>query len=192
MSRKGRLFSALGAVMITVGMSAWPTVVAADQEFTVNVQRHDPYKNYRFRVKWDGQYVAGVFNVNGLQRSIEVIEHRDGADAIVRRSPGRTLIQPIVLERGRTHAGEFERWANLVSPSNGAIALKEYRKDIAIDFFNEADQLVLSFKAYRCWPSAYTAVGPLDANSTGVAVESLTLQCEAWERDQSVAEPKEP
>lgn len=192
MRRGSRLFSSFGAVIITVGMSVLPAIVAADQEFTVNVQRHDPYKNYRFRVKWDGQYVVGVFNVSGLQRSIEVIEHRDGGDAGVRRSPGRTLIHPIVLQRGRTHAGEFERWANLVSPGNGAIALKEYRKDIEIDFFNEADQLVLSFKAYRCWPSAYTALGPLDAKNTAVAVESLTLQCEAWERDQSVAEPKEP
>jgi phage tail-like protein len=97
-----------------------------------------------------------------------------------------------VLQRGRTHAEEFERWANLVSPLNGAIALKGYRKDIAIDFFNEAGQLVLSFKLYRCWPSAYAMVGPLEAKNTSIAIESLTLQREAWERDQAVVEPKEP
>src|SRR5438034_6833915 len=29
-------------------------------EFTVNPQRLDPYKNFKFRVKWDGRYVAGI------------------------------------------------------------------------------------------------------------------------------------
>lgn len=191
MRRQYGVFSRFSVVMMLL-MTMLPTTVVADQEFTVNVQRHDPYKNYRFRVKWDGQYVAGVFNVSGLQRSVEVIEHRDGTEGTVRRSPGRTIYQPIVLQRGRTHAGEFERWANLVSPLNGAIELKDYRKDIVIDFFNEAGQLALSFKLYRCWPSAYAALGPLDAKNTSIAIESLTLQCEAWERDQAVVEPKEP
>jgi phage tail-like protein len=48
--------------------------------FTVNPDRHDPYKQFKFRVKWNGKIVAGVSKVGALRRSTEVIEHREGGD----------------------------------------------------------------------------------------------------------------
>ena len=60
-------------------------------QFTVNAQRFDPYKNFKFRVKWDGKYVAGVSKCGMLKRTTEVVKHREGGDpSSSRKSPGRT------------------------------------------------------------------------------------------------------
>jgi phage tail-like protein len=165
-------------------------------QFSVNAQRFDPYKQFKFRVKWDGRYVAGVSKVSGLRRTTEVVEHREGGDpSTVRRSPGQTAFEPIVLERGRTHDTEFEKWANKVwnfgAGLGSEVSLKDFRKDVIIELYNEAGQLVMAFKVFRCWPSEYAALSDLEANGTCVAIESLTLQHEGWERDYDVAEPTE-
>ena len=84
-------------------------------QFTVNPQRFDPYKNFKFRVKWDGRYVAGISRVSALKRNTEVVEHREGGDpSVSRKSPGVTKYEAITLERGVTHDTEFEDWANQV------------------------------------------------------------------------------
>jgi phage tail-like protein len=167
-------------------------------QFTVNAYRFDPYKNFKFRVMWDGRFVAGISRVSGLRRITEVVTMRDGSDpSFERRMPGRTTYEPITLERGRTHDPEFEAWANKVwnfgSGLGSESSLKDFRKDIIIQLLNEAGQLVMAFKVYRCWPSEYVALGDLDANDgNAVAIELLTLQHEGWERDTSVVEPQEP
>jgi phage tail-like protein len=166
-------------------------------QFSVNPHRFDPYKKFKFRVKWDGKYIPGICKVSGLKRSTSVVSHREGGEPnIVRKSPGLTALEPIVLVRGRTHDDEFEKWANKVwsygRGSGSEIALADFRKDIIIDFFNEAGQIVMSFKVYRCWPSEYVAVGELVAKDSAVAVESITLEHEGWERDTAVTEPQEP
>ena len=59
-------------------------------QFTVNPQRFDPYKNFKFRVKWDGRYVAGISKVSEFKRTTEVIKHRSGGDpSMDLLSPGR-------------------------------------------------------------------------------------------------------
>ena len=166
-------------------------------QFAVNTHRFDPYKNFKFRVKWDGRYVAGVSKVSALKRTTEVVEHREGGDpSVARRSPGLTRFESITLERGISHDPEFERWANkvLVVHAGAGIeaSLKDFRKDIVIDLFNEAGQLVASFKVYRCWVSEYQALPDLDANANSVAIETITLENEGWERDHEVTEPAEP
>jgi phage tail-like protein len=166
-------------------------------EFSVNPHRLDPYKNFKFRVRWDAREVAGVSYVSGLTRITDVLEYRVGADrSTVRRSPGVTRFAPIVLMRGITHDPDFEDWANKVwnprGPVAGEVALKNFRKDIVIDLHNEAGQLVKSYRVYRCWPSQYSALPELDANDGAVAIETLVLQNEGWERDPDVVEPEEP
>ncbi|MDE3088921.1 MAG: phage tail protein [Chloroflexota bacterium] len=138
--------------------------------------------------------MAGVFKVSALKRTTEVVAHRRGGDSSsVRKSPGRTTFDPIVLERGVTHDSAFEDWANLVwdLQKGGVGSLKNMRKDIIVDLYNEANQLVKSYQVYRCWPSEYIALVDLDANATSVAIERLTLQNEGWARDTSVVEPVE-
>jgi phage tail-like protein len=166
-------------------------------QFTVNAQRFDPYKNFKFRVRCDGRYVAGVSKVGMLKRTTEVVKHREGGDpSSSRKSPGRTEYDAITLERGVTHDTVFEQWANKiwqVGAGLGAeVSLQDFRKDLTIEVYNEAGQLVLAYKVYRCWVSEYQALPDLDANSNAVAIQHIKLENEGWERDQSVAEPAEP
>jgi phage tail-like protein len=166
-------------------------------QFSVNARRFDPYKNFKFRVKWDGRYVAGVSKVSALKRSTEVVEHRNGGDpSSSRKSPGRTKYEAVTLERGVTHDTEFERWANRVwnfgSGLGKEVSLKDFRKDIIIEVYNDAGQLVLAYKVYRCWPSDFQTVSDLDANANAVAIQTLKLENEGWERDIEVREPSEP
>ncbi|MDD1758315.1 MAG: phage tail protein [Methanotrichaceae archaeon] len=165
--------------------------------FVVNPGRFDPYKNFKYRVKWDGRYVAGVSYVSPLIRTTEVIEHREGGDpSSLRRSPGLTLYEPIILERGVTHDIAFEQWVNKVwnfgSGLGSEVSLADFRKDIIIEVYNEAGQLALAYKVYRCWPSEYQALSELDANKSGVAFQRIKLENEGWERDYEVDEPIEP
>ncbi len=166
-------------------------------QFSVNAQRFDPYKNFKFRVRWDGKYVAGVSKVSMLKRTTEVVKHREGGDpSSSRKSPGRTEYEAITLDRGVTHDVEFEQWANKVWNYGAGlgmeVSLADFRKDIIIDVYNEAGQVVISYKVYRCWVSEYQSLPDLDANANAVAIQHIKLENEGWERDTSVVEPQEP
>jgi phage tail-like protein len=168
-------------------------------EFTVNPQRFDPYKNFKFRLKWDGRYVAGVSKVSALKRTTDVVEHREGGDnSSSRKAPGRTKYEPITVERGCTHDLEFAGWANKISnygAGPGAeVSLKDFRKDLILEVYNEAGQLALAYKLYRCWPSEWQAMADLDANASPptVLIQHLKLELEGWEQDYEVPEPAEP
>jgi phage tail-like protein len=166
-------------------------------QFSVNAQRFDPYKNFKFRVKWDGRYVAGISKVSALKRSTEVVEHREGGDASTsRKSPGRTKYEAITLERGVTHDTEFEKWANKVwnygSGLGAEVSLADFRKDVILEMYNEAGQTAQAYKIYRCWVSDFQALPDLDANANAVAIQSIKLENEGWERDYDVVEPSEP
>jgi phage tail-like protein len=166
-------------------------------QFSVNTSRFDPYKNFKFRIKWDGRYVAGVSKMSALKRTTEVVEHREGGDpSSSRKSPGRTKFEAVTLERGVTHDTEFEKWANKVwnygSGLGAEVSLKDFRKDVIIEVYNEAGQLVLAYKLYRCWVSEYQALPEMDANANAVAIQTLKLENEGWERDYEVSEPTEP
>jgi phage tail-like protein len=166
-------------------------------QFTVNSQRFDPYKNFKFRLKWDGRYVAGVSKASALKRTTEVVKHREGGDpSSSRKSPGRTEFEAITLERGVTHDVAFEQWANKVwnygSSLGTEVSLKDFRKDIILELYNEAGQLVLAWKIFRCWVSEFQALPDLDANANAVAISRLKLENEGWERDYATVEPTEP
>jgi phage tail-like protein len=165
--------------------------------FSVNSHRFDPYKNFKFRVKWDGRYVAGISKVSALKRTTEVVEHREGGDpSSTRKSPGQSKYEAITLERGVTHDTEFEKWANKIwnygSGLGSEVSLKDFRKDIIIEMYNEAGQLAIAYKVYRCWVSEYQALPDLDAKANEVAIQTIKLENEGWERDYEVAEPSEP
>ena len=165
-------------------------------QFTVNALRFDPYKNFKFRVKWDGRFVAGVSKVGMLKRSTEVVKHRDGGDlSSSRKSPGRTEYDAITLERGVTHDVDFEQWANKVwnfgSGLGTEVSLKDFRKDVIIEVYNESGQLAIAYKVYRAWVSEFQALPDLDANANAIAIQHLKLENEGWERDVETPEPAE-
>jgi phage tail-like protein len=162
-----------------------------------NTTRVDPYKNFKFRIKWNGKYVAAVNKVSMLKRSTEAVPFREGGDpSSVHVSPGQTKFEPITLERGVTLDLEFESWTSQVWQFQAGlgmeVALANFRRDITLEFYNEAGQLVYAYNIFRCWPSEYQALPELDASANAVAIQILVLQNEGWARDPSVNAPQEP
>ena len=159
-------------------------------EFSVNPERFDPYKNFKFRVKWENRYVAGISKVSALKRTTEAVKHREGGDpSSSRKSPGKTEFEAITLERGVTHDPAFEDWARLVAGGTTP-ALGRYRKEVRIEVYDAAGRLVLAYNVHRAWPSEFVAIKELETRPERCLIQSLTLQHEGWERDTSV--PKRP
>jgi phage tail-like protein len=132
-----------------------------------------------------------------LKRTTEVVPHRHGGDPSTScKSPGRNTFEAITLERGLTHDMEFHDWAgrvwNFGAALGAQVSLANFRRDIYLEVYNEAGQLVIAYKIYRCWVSEYQALPDLDANANAVAIEHIKLETEGWERDTSVTEPQEP
>lgn len=112
------------------------------------------------------------------------------------KSPGRTHYDAVTLERGVTHDPEFEKWANKVwnygTGLGTEVSLADFRKDVTLEFYNEAGQLAIAYNIFRCWVSEYQALPELDGNGDQVAIQLIKLETEGWQRDQTVTEPKEP
>ncbi|OLD64237.1 MAG: phage tail protein [Chloroflexi bacterium 13_1_20CM_50_12] len=166
-------------------------------QFSVNAQRFDPYKNFKFRLKWDGRYVAGISKLGALKRTTEVVKHREGGDpSSSRKAPGRTEYDAITLERGVTHDVEFENWAERIwSQGSGLgqeVSLQDFRKDIIIEMMNEAGQVAISYHVFRCWVSEFQALPDLDSNANAVSIQHMKIENEGWRRDDAVTEPTEP
>jgi phage tail-like protein len=165
-------------------------------QFEINAYRYDPYKNFKFRIKWDGKYVAGLSKMTALKRTTKPIEHREGGDPSTnRKSPGRTTYDAITLSRGVTHDLEFEKWSNKIwdnaNDVGAEVSLKDFRKDILVEVLNEAGQIAIQYKVYRCWVSEFQALPEMDSNAEAVAIQTIKLENEGWERDESVTEPTE-
>ena len=162
--------------------------------FVKNAHRIDPYKSYKFRVIWDGRPVLGVSKVGALKRTTNVVTYREGGEnSTNHKSPGQTEYDGLTLERGITHDTEFEKWANLVHPYAGDPAkdLVGYKKDLVLEVMNEKGQVALRYFLHSCWVSEFTAVPDLDASANAVAVETMKLELEGWERDLDTKEPDE-
>src|SRR5262245_45623629 len=163
-------------------------------KFTVNAKRYDPYRNFKFKIKIDNIYVAGLSKCGPLKKPTEMVEWREGGDpSTTHKLPGKTKYDAITLTAGVTHDNTFEAWANQVNNFQGdaAMSLKNFRKDISIDVFNEAGQKVLSYKVFNCWVAEYQALPELDASANAVMIQTIKLENEGWERDTSVTEPTE-
>jgi phage tail-like protein len=162
--------------------------------FVKNAKRVDPYKNFKFRLLWDDKPVMGISKVGALKRTTEVVKHRDGGDnSTDHKSPGRTSYDAITVERGITHDPEFEAWANKVHPYSGdtAMDLAAYKKNLTLEMMNEKGHVVYRYFLYDCWVSEYTAMPELNANANAVAIESLKIELEGWDRDKDTKEPNE-
>jgi phage tail-like protein len=164
--------------------------------FTVNINRFDPYKSYRFLVYFglSTTPVAAVSKVSALKRSSDVIEYKDGGSPIILKGLGRTKYEPITLERGLTQDLDFAEWANaaqVLDKGAASQSLKNLRKEIRVDLLNEAGQPVWRFFVHRCWVSEYQALPDLDAGANAIAIEHLKLENEGWEQDATLTEPTE-
>jgi phage tail-like protein len=156
-----------------------------------STNRFDPFRNFRFKVKWDGQYVAGLTKMGALKRSTEMVEFREAGENITsRKLPGKTKYDAVTLEAGVTYDSAFSDWANLVNDfaSHSITSLGEFRKNVTVDVFNEAGVLAISYNLYRAWVADYQALPDLDASANAVAITTIKLEYEWFERDANVNE----
>jgi phage tail-like protein len=166
-------------------------------EFSASSKRADPYKNFKFQVKFQNQTVLGVSKIQGFKRTTEVVKHRSGGDpSSSRKSPGRTEFDPITLEHGVTDDNWFAQWTNKVWHLGAGLgsesSLADYKRDLLVEVYNEAGQVTMAFRLYRCWVSEFTPMSELDANANAILVSSIKLENEGWERDDAVTAPTPP
>lgn len=163
-------------------------------KFTVNSDRFDPYHNFKFKIKWDGQYVAGLSKCSALKKTTESTPWYEAGDQSgPHKIPGKTTYDPITLSAGVTHDPIFEAWANLVNNYQGeaSMSLKNFRKDITLEVCNLQGKTVLAYNVFRCWVAEYQPIPELDASGNAVMIQTIKLEHEGWNRDTSVAEPTE-
>jgi len=162
--------------------------------FLKNAHRVDPYKTYKFRVLWDNRAVLGVSKVGALKRTTTVVSHRSGGEnSSDHKSPGRTQYEGLTMERGITHDLEFEAWANKVHPLAGdaSMDLVEYKKELTLEVLNEKGQVATRYFLHGCWVSEFTAIPELDSNANAIAIETIKIELDGWERDPDSKEPSE-
>ena len=163
--------------------------------FVKNAHRYDPYKTYKFQVAWDGKVVLGVNKVGPLKWASTPITYRSGGDdSFETKSPGQIKYDGITLERGVTHDLEFEDWARKVhayARGDRGKGMVDYKKEMELTVMNEAGQPVIRYFLHGCWVSEFTTMPQLDASANSVAVESIKLETEGWDRDEGLKEPKE-
>ncbi|HEX3151329.1 MAG TPA: phage tail protein [Gemmataceae bacterium] len=160
-----------------------------------STNRFDPYRNFRFKVKWDGQYVAGLTKMGALKRTTEMVEFREAGENITsRKLPGKSSFAAVTLEAGVTYDTAFEDWANLVNDfaSHSLTSLGDFRKNLIVEMFNEAGVKVIAYNLYRCWVAEYQALPDLDAGANAVAITTIKLEYEWFERDKDVNEATGP
>ena len=163
-------------------------------QFPVNTHRLDPYKNFKFVVRWDGVAVAGLSKMSAIKRSTEVIEWREaGGPSIVRKLPGRTKFEPVTLESGLSHDTQLMAWADQVNNPVGdaAMSLKNYRKEVTIEVLNLQGTPVMAFILHRAWVAEFQALPEMDANANAVAIQTIKLEYEGFSLDAAVTEPAE-
>ncbi|MFI4976757.1 MAG: phage tail protein [Caulobacterales bacterium] len=146
----------------------------------------DALRNGRFRVSWDGRVIPGVTEVSPLGRTTEVVTHEEGGwSPTVQTSPGRTTFEPVTLERGLSRDTAFADWAAQTlqaAPANP-------RKNVRLEVLGDSGQPILAYNLYRCWVSEYQPLPELDQAASGPLTERITLECDEWTRDASVAAP---
>src|SRR6267142_3952138 len=117
-------------------------------EFSVNTQEFDPYRGFKFRLRWDNDYVAGLSKCSALKKTTEMVEWRQGGDpSHSRKLPGKTTFESITLEQGVTHDSRFEEWANAVNNFAGdaLMSLKNFRKDVTLEVYNLQGTAVIAY-----------------------------------------------
>ncbi len=164
--------------------------------FPANLNRYDPYKTYRFLVYFGTSTtpVAAVSKVGAIKRSSDVIEYKEGGNAVILKGLGRTKYDPITLERGVTQDQDFINFANyaqVLAQGAPSTSLAKLRQEISITLLNEEAQPVLRYLVHRCWVSEFQALPDLDAGANAIAIEHIKLENEGWERDLTLSEPTE-
>lgn len=152
----------------------------------------DPYRTFKFRVRLDGNVVAGVTKVSALGRSVAPNEVKEAGDALgARQNPGLVSFDEVTLEQGWSADRTFEQWANQVLQLHAdPAAARNFKRTVFIEIFDLAGNAaatggsapVQRYKLHRAWVSKYVAMPELNADAGGFGISSVSLRHEGWER----------
>jgi phage tail-like protein len=138
--------------------------------------RKDPFKNFRFLVEIGGITQAGFSDCSGYGSNVEVVEYREGGDAAtVRKLPGKVSYPDVTLKWGITDSRELYDWH--LAAVNGQVD----RRDGSIILQDDLGNPVVRWNFFKAWPSKYAAP-EMNAKGNEVAIDSLTVSCERFER----------
>lgn len=153
--------------------------------------RFDPYRTFKFRVRFGDTTVAGVTKVSALTRTVTPTELKEAGDLLSpRNSPGAVRYDDVVLEKGLSMDNAFEDWANaVVQLQADPGSTSGFKRTVYIDVYDlngnpqdRKSQPITSYKLNRAWITKYTALPELDASGGGFGIQSVTLRHEGWER----------
>ena len=154
--------------------------------FQATALKYDPYRKFKFLVKWDNKVVAAVQKVSSISKMVEPIEWRTGGDSnFSAKVPGMTKWEPITLERGLSADTAFQAWMNQVNTYTKAggqsnESVHGFRKNLQIEMYDLQNELVLTINVYNAWPSKLT-VAEFDAKANELIIEHIELQNEGWD-----------
>lgn len=132
--------------------------------------RRDPYGNYNFLVEIEGISRAAFQSCDGLDSSIDVIDHREGGDATMRKIPGLTKYTNIILKWGMTDDMELYDWHQKWAKGEPGVA----RKNGSIVLIDKSGTEKLRWNFFNAWPAKWN--GPdFNAEGNDVAIETLEL-----------------
>ncbi len=137
---------------------------------------NDPYRNFNFLVEVDGITQAGFAECSGFGASNDPIEYREGGEnTTVRKLPGVTKYNNIVLKWGLTDSRELYDWFRDITQG------KVERKNGSIILLDLDGTEKVRWNFVRGWPTKWD--GPdFNAKGTDVAIETLEIAHEGIER----------
>ena len=125
----------------------------------------------------DNKVIVGGFkSVSGMDSETEIIEFKQGNDIVVRKKPGRTTFNTIVLERGYTATDDLFQWRKNIE--DGKI---DRRAGSIIILDQDGQSEVARYNFYEGWPCKWF-VPELDSDSSGMAIEKIEIAVEKVER----------
>ena len=148
-----------------------------------NAQRIDPYKNFKFRIRWKGRYVAGADFFRPPSLSPDVVKHREGGDpSIALKVRGAVQLSACMIEHGFTQDAAFREWAGVGSAD--LVPTSRDPQDLVIEFYDDGGRMMLAHTVFDCTAIEYSEAVALDAGPDAFLIQHIKLECERWERDR--------
>lgn len=133
----------------------------------------DPLQSFMFRVTIDSDSTLGFQKVSGLSREVEVIEYMEGMYDRSHKLAGRESVSEVTLERGMYADGKLQSYYEALFKDTNA------RHEIIIEILDRTKAVRRKFQLSDCWFSKFE-IGDLDATSSDVIIETLTVQFEQF------------
>jgi phage tail-like protein len=138
----------------------------------------DPYGNFNFLVEIDGIVRAAFHEVSGVDSSVDIIEHREGALPPMRKFPGQVKYSNIVLKWGIADDLDLYNW-HIQWVTGDPAATRRTGSVVLYDRQGKTELARWNFT--NAWPAKYTAPS-LNAEGNDIAIETMELAHEGVQR----------